>query len=151
MELKEDKDIMEKRGEIVTNFSYIEYLMKTYISVHYFKSKDHPIVSEIFEDEYFNFGLLFRIFEKILVKDNKNFPLQNLRRMGHLRNIVAHAILVGKAVGPTKEEIIHRYFKHGGVLKEIEETFHEYQKNRSIVEDALIEIVKPTVDVSVIP
>ena len=121
----QEKELKEKRGEIVTHFAYTEGLIKRFISVHYFQTGYHPIVPEIFEDEYFSFGLLFKIFEKIIKKQKIEFPLDKLRRMGQLRNIIAHAQVDATATGFSVEEISEFYFRHGGENKNIDAVFSE--------------------------
>ncbi len=151
MKIGQEGELKEKRGEIITHFSYLESLTKKYISTHYFKTGHHPIVSEIFEDEYFSFGLLFRIFEKVIFKEKIEFPISHFRRMGQLRNIVAHAQVEAEATGFSKEEIVRIYFKHGGEKKEIEKIFGEYDNLKKGVHDALKAILSPVVKVEQVP
>lgn len=151
MKIGEESKLKEKRGEIVTHFAYTESLLKKYISFYYFKTAYHPIVSDIFENEYFSFGLLFRIFEKILSKEKVKFPIEKLRRLGQLRNIVAHALVEAKATGFSKKEIVKIYFKHGGEEKEIEEIFNEYDSLKIEILESLKELLRPCVNIQQIP
>lgn len=133
---KANSFIKDKRGEIITNFAFIEHLIKKFIAIHYLKVADHPIFSEIFEDEYFNFGLLFRIFEKIIKKENIEFPINQLRRLGQLRNIVAHSTLHFD----TNNE--NTFFRHAGESKNTEKIFEEYDSLKSNIQTKLFEILE---------
>ncbi len=151
MKIEEEKELKEKRGEIITHFACLEFLIKRYISFFYFKTEDHPIVSEIFEDEYFNFGLLSKIFDKILLKEKIKFPGDKLRRLGQLRNIVAHAQVKGYATGLSREEVFVMYFRHGGEDKEIESIFKEYDQIKIEIDAKLKEILKPDIKIKKLP
>lgn len=151
MKPEQEKELKEKRGEIITHFAYIEDLIKKFISIHYFKTFHHPIMSEIFEDEYFSFGLLFRVFEKVVSKEKIEFPINKLRRLGQLRNVIAHASVHAKASGFSIEEISDFYFRHGGEDKKIEDVFSEYDSIKMDVQVTLTEIVKPSMNIEKLP
>lgn len=150
--LEEENKIKEKRGEILTNFAFVEDVMKSFIAGYYVNDINHPIVPEIFEDEYFSFGLLFKIFEKVLKKqEDKSFPLQQLRRMSQLRNIVVHASVRGNATSPSTDKIVRIFFRHAGEEKEISEVFDEYDELKTLVQASLLEKLREFKNTEVLP
>jgi hypothetical protein len=114
-------DIQSRRGAVGTNFASIEFFVAQFVTIHYFGALNPDFTAEVFEDEYFSFGLLVKIFDKVLKKyseEYKKFPFQKLRRLQKLRNIIVHARLQSYAkIGPDGEniqDIGETYFHHAG-------------------------------------
>lgn len=127
-----------ERGKIITNFQYIEGLLKDYISKHYFKNTKEQILfkRELLEDEYFSFFLLKKVFEKIFKKYDVNKYTKNkaifdkLNQLAKLRNLVAHAGIEGSArlASSSSITLTKLFFRHGGEEKSIQKTIGEYNK-----------------------
>jgi len=145
--IKEDseeklKDIKIKRGYVATNFAYIESVIARVITIHYFKANDEEFLSEVLEDEYFNFGLLLNILEKIIKKESiKDFPIGKLRRLQKLRNIIIHSQIIAKAMTfkdqPKIIDIDVIKFKHGGKELDVDLIFNEYDDIEKVIKLAL--------------
>ncbi|MCK5095839.1 MAG: hypothetical protein KAR24_00635 [Candidatus Pacebacteria bacterium] len=140
-------EIQNSRGKVSTNFASLEYFIAQFITMHYFKGPNHDFTAEVLEDEYFSFGLLAKIFDKVLKKYPdlyKKFPFQKLRRLQKLRNVIVHARLQSKATLDGRKENIKKigmtYFYHAGKEYQVEEVFEEYEKLRNIVQPAIIDL-----------
>ncbi len=119
-------EIKSERGRIVTNFAYIENLIKMACSLHYLGKIDQKFMSEVLEDDYFNFGLLTHIFQKVLTKNPSfEFPIGKLFELSKHRNIIAHAQI--KAYHENGEVTDIRFY-HGGERKEIGPIFSRYDE-----------------------
>lgn len=141
---KEITDIQSRRGAVGTNFASVEFFIAQFVTIHYFGKLNPDFTAEVFEDEYFSFGLLARIFEKVLKEypeEYKKFPFQKLRRLQRLRNIIVHARLQSYARmgqdGENIEDIGETYFHHAGEDYDVEKIFLEYEKLRAVVQPAL--------------
>ena len=139
--------IQNGRGKVSTNFASLEYFIAQFITLHYFNGPNHDFTAEVFEDEYFSFGLLVKIFDKVLKKDPdlyKKFPFQKLRRLQKLRNVIVHARLQSKATLDDRKENIKKIgitlFYHAGKEYKVEEVFEEYEKLRNIVQPAIMDL-----------
>ena len=142
---KEITDIQTSRGSVSTNFASLEFFIAQFITMHYFKMPNGDFTAEVFEDEYFSFGLLVKIFDKVLKKDSDlydEFPFQKLRRLQKLRNVIVHARLQSEATLDARKENIKKigvtYFYHAGKEYEVKEVFKEYEKLRNVVQPAIM-------------
>ncbi len=141
---KEISEIQNARGGVSTNFASIEYFIARFVTAHYFNGPNETFLAEVLEDEYFSFGLLTKIFDKILQQDSekyKKFPMQKLRRLQKLRNIIVHARLQSAVTlddsGEGIREIGETYFHHAGKDHKVVDIFNEYEKLRAIVQPAV--------------
>ena len=141
---KEISEIQNKRGGVSTNFASLEYFIAQFITLHYFKGPNEKFLAEVFEDEYFSFGLLAKIFDKVLQQypqEYEKFPMQKLRRLQRLRNIIVHALLKSSVTLDEKNEGIQdigeTYFHHAGKDHKVIEIFKEYEKLRATVQPAI--------------
>ncbi|MCK5026950.1 MAG: hypothetical protein KAS07_00875 [Candidatus Pacebacteria bacterium] len=142
---KEISEIQNARGGISTNFASIEYFIAQFITTHYFNGPNETFLAEVFEDEYFSFGLLAKIFDKVLQQypeEYKKFPMQKLRRLQKLRNIIVHARLQSVVKldrgGERIQEIGETYFHHAGKDQKVVDVFREYEKLRVVVQPAVV-------------
>jgi hypothetical protein len=144
--MKKVIEIQNKKGEILSNFAYIELLVRSFILNNYSIERNNLISSDVFEDEYFNFGLLLHIFEKVVKRKGVGSPnklLEDLRRMGKIRNIVAHAPIQAHDNNSSKEEDYSIFLKHGGKeisIDEIEKMYKEYDVVKVKVTSRILEI-----------
>ncbi len=132
--------IKNKRGEIVTNFAYIELLIKNICSVHYLGKIDENFLGEVLEDEYFGFALLRNIFEKLLKKHPEvKFPMGKLRELSKLRNIIAHAQVTAEGIIKNPKipsvSIQRMVFRHSGDVRDTNETFSRYDELKSAIQE----------------
>ena len=92
-----------QRGQIISQFAYVENLIKIYIVCSFFKDREKPLAirlnSEILDDKNFHFSTLKSIFETILSKSQlKSFKEYEsnisgkLRGMYDIRCVIAHSI-----------------------------------------------------------
>lgn len=137
--------IKNKRGEIVTNFAYIELIIKNICSVYYLGKIDQNFRAEVLEDEYFSFALLRNIFEKVLKKyPDIDFPMGKLRELSKLRNIIAHAQVTATAIvndpAVPSASIQKMVFKHSGIVRDTDETFSKYDELKSTIQEKLKQI-----------
>lgn len=144
---KEITDIQHARGGVSTNFASIEYFLAQFITAHYFKGGNETFLAEVFEDEYFSFGLLAKIFDKVLQQYPdvyEKFPMQKMRRLQRLRNIIVHARLQSAVkLDNAKEniqEIGETVFHHAGKDYSVSEIFAEYEKLRAVVQPAVMDL-----------
>jgi len=141
-------EIHGKRGGASTNFAVLESSIAKFVVSYYFKGEPSEFLADVFEDEYFSFGLLMNVFEKVLKKDPelyKKFPLQKLRRLQKIRNIIVHAQLQSHAMLDKNgeiQEMRESFFHHAGKDHDVDEIFREYEKLRSIVQPAIMALSK---------
>lgn len=125
-------EIKLKRGWVATNFAFLEGVIARIICVNYFGKDNEEFVEDVLEDEYFNFGLLVKIFEKVVKKKNIEFPVGKLRRLQALRNIIIHSqiVAVGDMIQGSNKIVAlgNPEFKNGGKKLIIKEVFSEYDK-----------------------
>lgn len=138
-------EIQNRRGMVSTNFAFIEFSIAQFVASYYCKDGQSDFVADVFEDEYFSFGLLMNVFEKVLKKDPelyKKFPLQKLRRLQKLRNLIIHARLQTHVVVDTKkggiQEMGETYFYHAGKEYSVNEVLQEYEEIKNIVQPIIV-------------
>lgn len=129
---EEHRSIQLIRGQIITNFAYIELMMSELIAFHYTESrqKNDEVIQDILEDEYFQFGLRKNIFKKVMEKyyKDKNFPFGDLTNLGRYRNIIGHATIKNDEITQGDEHILQRspYYWHNGEKKDCAELNKKY-------------------------
>ncbi len=144
--MKKVVEIQNKKGEILSNFAYIEILVRSFVLSNYSIEQNNLISVDVFEDEYFHFGLLQRIFKKVIKRKELEFSnklVEDLRRMGEIRNIVAHSVIQAYDNNSFKEEDYSIFLKHGGKemsIAEIEKVYMEYDVLKVSVENRILEI-----------
>jgi len=84
-----EMDISDMRSKVIERTINIEWLMSSVITQHYLKIVTKEFMLEVLYDEYFSFALKRRILEKIIPDINKQ-QIQNLNRIGTIRNYFAH-------------------------------------------------------------
>jgi hypothetical protein len=84
-----ERELSQKRGEIIEEAINVEWLMNTIIAQHYFKRIVKPFILEVLYDEYFSFGLKRRILEKVIDNPDSS-KIQDLNRINTIRNYFAH-------------------------------------------------------------
>lgn len=138
---KQLNKIKEKRGYVATNFAFIEGIMADVISFHYFKNRNEAFVTDVLEDEYFNFGLRLKILKKVFFAQNVKFPDDMFHKLSRYRNIMVHSqvvaqsrVIKGTNIGFDIEKID---FKHGGKEYDPDHVFEEYEKAESEVRNIL--------------
>lgn len=135
-------DIKLKRGHVSISFVYIESVIARIISLFFIEpAKRDEFIVDVFEDEYFNFGLKVKIFEKVVARMGKKFPIQKLHRLNKLRNIIIHSQIMAQAEKLTGSNIMIKLsepeFKHAGTTKNIKATFEEYYELEAVIKDEL--------------
>jgi hypothetical protein len=78
------------RSEVIERAINAEWLMSAIISQHYFKRVSKPFLLEVLYDEQFSFALKRRILEKIIDDPDSHKSIQDLNRLGTIRNYFAH-------------------------------------------------------------
>jgi hypothetical protein len=135
-------EIKTKRGWVATNFAFLENLIGRIITVSYLKIDNEGrefFMSEVVEDEYFNFGLLVNIFAKVVGREQYDFPIGKLKRLQQLRNIIIHAEVINTAqvLGTKIISLGEPMFKHGGKSYITSDVFQEYEKIEAVLKTAL--------------
>lgn len=89
--------IIKQRGEVISKFINIEWIINAIISQWYMGKVEKEFVLEVLYDEYFGFSLKRRIIEKIFserapskLKPKLKFMLDSLNRLNSIRNYFAH-------------------------------------------------------------
>jgi hypothetical protein len=138
-------EIQNRRGMVSTNFAFIEFSIAQFVASYYCTCEKSDFLADVFEDEYFSFGLLMNVFEKVLKKEPdlyEKFPLQKLRRLQKMRNLIVHARLQTQVILDNKkggiQEVGETYFYHAGKEYEVNEVLKEYEKLKNVVQPAII-------------
>ncbi len=136
--------IDRKRGNTLSNFSYIEFLITKIIIKNYNLKddiKEQQITTDILEDEYISFGAKLRILKKIINKYHpakyKKFPFGKIEELNKLRNIIAHSSLGMKIDQKTAIATSQILFIHGGEEKEAEVIISKYNHLKNGVQTEL--------------
>jgi hypothetical protein len=134
-----------KRGKVISNFSYLENIISTFISAAYFTLSQgdqmNAMKEEILEDKLFGFEFKRQLLEKILKKRfpdvYKTLPRQKIERMQTIRNIIAHGVLTATGEIDKPDSITDISFRHGGKNFGAEKMFEEYEEKRATVQPVL--------------
>jgi hypothetical protein len=78
------------RSEVIERAINAEWLVSAIICQHYFKKVFLPFLLEVLFDEQFSFSLKRRVFEKIVDHGDSKARIQDLNRLGTIRNYFAH-------------------------------------------------------------
>jgi len=87
-------DLIVMRGKVTHSFTSVEMGMCEYISSHYFGGSNNDFIHTVLYESSVSFFDRLNIFKKILEArgfTESSFPFGKLRRLGHIRNIFAHA------------------------------------------------------------
>ena len=88
--MSETGDVSTWRCEVIERAINVETLACAVISEHYFKRGYLPFMLEVLYDEYFSFALKRRVLEKIVDHPDLAARIQDLNRLGTIRNYFAH-------------------------------------------------------------
>jgi hypothetical protein len=135
----------KQRGDVITNFAFIEHCISMFIAGSYFKEDEfeqmNTFRSEILDDKFFSFEFKRQIFIKILKNRfpevYKNMPLKKIEKMQSLRNIVAHGPLSATGRKDRPNKVYDICFRHGGTNHPADKLLEEYEKLRMDVEPAV--------------
>jgi len=83
------QDLSSFRNEIIEKCINLEFVMSIIISQHYFETLNMPFLLEVLYDDSCSFGFKRKIVEKI-VPDVDKSQINNLNRLGSIRNYFAH-------------------------------------------------------------
>lgn len=131
-------------GKAVSGCSYLEHLVSLFLAIHYTstdKKLHEPLMEEVFENDFFSFELKKRIFYKVLKERYhavyESFPRKELEELQELRNLLAHAKIVGeiqKNEKTGKAEIVV-FLRHKSKQHSITESQERYKR--------LVDVVSP--------
>ncbi len=126
------------RGRVITNFAFLEAAISDFIAHHYFQNSNlkEAFLSEVMEEQYFNFDLKRRLFIKILEKYpefRNKMKLKQFQSMQEIRNILAHGTY-------EKNENGERCFRRGGINYLADDLLNEYQQLRKVVQPLMEEL-----------
>jgi hypothetical protein len=88
--MPEDGDLRTCRCEVIERAINAETLASAIICQHYFNRCYLPFMLEVLYDEYFSFSLKRRVLEKVVDHPDLGARIQDLNRLGTIRNYFAH-------------------------------------------------------------
>lgn len=97
------------RGEIITDFAYLETIISRMISEYYFGEENLSFTFDVLYHEHLNFSVRRSIFEKNLRDKGvteTQFPFKKLQRIGEIRNYFAHAWPLHMSDGKTVDFVM---------------------------------------------
>ena len=130
--------IHSPRGKVLGEFSFLEHLIASFISVHYFGDTDTLFQEETLEDDCFSFEMKRRLLYKLLKKYHpslyKAFPKKELERLQKLRNRIIHGVLAAR---PLADGTSLAIWRHQGKDHLIDEAFKDWNDLIKIVHPAI--------------
>lgn len=145
-------DIDRGRGNIISNFAYIENLLSQIIIRHYIRDEElvHKMTADIFDGEGFTFYLKFKLFEMVLRKyysekvAELKYDPHKIRELGRLRNIIAHGRIETLGYRTNQNDIKYSeiFLVHGGEKYSAKEQIDKYNELKLSAQPKLEQLAK---------